>query len=182
VKTWIRFGMVLAVASLSMSAVAQDQSEMDKELEGRRQEVADALDRLPRFPGPFDYVTFSISGTEVTLQGFSTRPTIKSDAQKMVERIEWVTTVDNEIDFNPSEPGTDRIREDTLAVLVDVLPDAFSEKYPDLRIKVDPEFNVTIVGELSPINRSRYESALVRLDQVALVKSVDSQVTFKTDK
>lgn len=174
--------MVVLAASCAMSVVAQDQDEMAKETESRRQEVADALDRLPRFPGPFDYVTFSISGTEVTLEGFSTRPTIKSDAQKVVERIEWVSKVENDIDFNPSEPGTDRIREDTLAVLVDVLPDAFSEKYPDLRIKVDPEFNVTIVGELSPINRSRYESALVRVDQVALVKSVESQVTFKTDK
>jgi len=174
--------MAFLVASFAMSALAQDQDEMAKETESRRQQVADALDRLPRFPGPFDYVTFSISGTEVTLEGFSTRPTIKSDAQKVVERIDWVTKVDNEIDFNPSEPGTDRIREDTLAVLVDVLPDAFSEKYPDLRIKVDPEFNVTIVGELSPINRGRYESALVRVDQVPLVKSVDSQVTFKKER
>ena len=139
---------------------------MDKELESRRQEVEDALDRLPRFPGPFDYVTFSISGTEVTLEGFSTRPTIKSDAQKVVgaDRVGDRRSRTTSTSTRPS-PGTDRIREDTLAVLVDVLPDAFSEKYPDLRIKVDPELNVTIVGELSPINRSRYESALVRVDQ-----------------
>ena len=44
-------------------------------------------------------------------------------------------------------------------LLVDKLPDAFAERFPDLRIKVDAGLNVTIVGELSPINRTRLAAA-----------------------
>jgi len=174
--------LALVLGSLSMAAVAQDPATMDKELEGRRQEVADELDKLPRFPGPFDHVTFTVSGTVVTLGGFATSPSLKADAQKVVERLEWVTGVENEIEFHQSEPAANQIREETLAVLVDALPDAFAERFPDLRIKVDPALNVTIVGTLSPINRGRLESALVRIDQLALVKSVDNQVQFKKEK
>ena len=174
--------LALLVGSLAVPAVSQDPPAMDKEMEGRRQEVADALDKLPRFPGPFDYVTFDIAGSVVTLQGFATGATVKSDAEKVVERLDWVTQVENEIEFHQSEPAADQIRQEVLAVLVDALPDAFSERFPDVRIKVDPKLNVTLVGVLSPINRGRFESALVRIDQLALVKSVDDQVQFKKEK
>lgn len=174
--------LTLLAGLLSMPAVADDPVKMDEEMAGHRQEVAAALAKLPRLPGPFDHVTFAVSGTVVTLRGFATGASLKADAEKVVERIEWVTRVENEIDFHQSEPQADEIRTGVLAILVAKLPDAFSERYPDVWIKVDENLNVTIVGLLSPINRKRLESALVQIDQMALVKSVENQVLFKKEK
>ena len=174
--------MVALLGSQSMASLAEDPVAMEKEMAGLRQEVAAELAKVPRLPGPFDYLTFNVSGTVVTLQGFATSASLKGDAQKVVERIDWVTGVENEIEFHPSEPQADGIRAETLAVLAKKLPDAFPERYPDLRIKVDPELNVTIVGFLSPINRGRLDAALVEIDQMALVKSVDNQVLFKKER
>ena len=171
---------VLAAAPSPLAA--EDPVAMEKEMAALRQEVAEALMRVPRMTGPFDHLAFTISGSVVTLQGFAAGPTIKQDAQRMVERLDWVTRVENEIEFYPSEPQVDGIRERVLAILVDVMPDAFSERYPDLRIQVDAEFNVTIVGMLAPVNRTRLESALVRVEQLALVKSVTNEVLFKTGR
>jgi hypothetical protein len=171
--------LALLVGALAIPAVADDPVAMEKELAGRRLEVASALMKLPRMPGPFDYVSFVVSGSVVTLQGFTTGASMKSDAEKVVERLDWVTEVENEIEFHQSEPQANQIREEVLAALVDKVPDAFSERYPDLWIQVDPELNVKIVGSLTEINRKRYESALVTINQLPLVKSVDDQVLFK---
>ena len=174
--------LAVLVGVLSAPASAEDPVAVEKEMAAHRQEVAAELAKVPRLPGPFDYVTFNVSGSVVTLQGFATGASLKADAQKVVERINWVTRVENEIDFHPSEPQADRIRAETLAILEETLPDAFPERYPDLRIKVDPELNVTIVGLLSANNRARLESALVRIDQLALVKSVANRVLFKKER
>jgi hypothetical protein len=174
--------LALLAGLLSVPASAEDPVSMEKELASLREEVAAELARVPRLPGPFDFLTFSISGSVVTLQGFATQASLKADAERMVERIDWVSRVENEIEFHPSEPQTDEIRRETLAILADKLPDAFPERYPDLRIKVDEGLNVTIVGLLSPINRSRLESALVEIRQLALVKSVESQVLFREER
>ncbi len=174
--------MVVLLGSPAMAAFAEDPVSMEKEMAALRQEVAAELSKVPRLPGPFDFLTFTITGSVVTLGGFATQATLKEDAQKVVERIDWVTSVENEIEFHPSEPQADGIRGQTLEILAEKLPNAFPERYPDLRIQVDPELNVTIVGFLSPIDRSRLEAALVQVRQLALVKSVDSQVLFKKER
>jgi len=174
--------MVALLGSHSVASWAEDPVAMEKEMAALRQEVAAELAKVPRLPGPFDYLTFTISGSVVTLEGFATGATLKEDAQKVVERIDWVTGVENEIEFHPSEPQADGIRERTLEILAQKLPNAFPERYPDLRIQVDPELNVKIVGFLSPIDRSRLESALVDIRHLALVKSVDSQVLFRKER
>ncbi|GAG51759.1 unnamed protein product, partial [marine sediment metagenome] len=96
--------LVLLVGSLSMPAFADDPVSMEKEMAAHRQEVAGELAKMPRLPGPFDYVTFTVFGSVVTLQGFATGATIKADAEKVVERIDWVTRVENEIEFHQFEP------------------------------------------------------------------------------
>jgi osmotically-inducible protein OsmY len=174
--------MVALLGSQAVAAFAEDPVSMEKEMAALRQEVAAELAKVPRLPGPFDYLTFTISGSVVTLEGFATGATLKEDAQRMVERIDWVTRVENEIEFHPSEPQADEIRRQVLEVLADKLPNAFPANYPDLRIQVDPELNVTIVGFLSPIERGRLEAALVQVRQLALVKSVDNQVLFKKER
>jgi hyperosmotically inducible protein len=58
----------------------------------------------------FDDLAFRINGSTVTLLGSVTRPTLKSDAENVVKRIEGVTQVDNQIEVLPLSPQDNRIR------------------------------------------------------------------------
>jgi osmotically-inducible protein OsmY len=61
--------------------------------------------------GVFDYIYFAIKGTDtVVLQGKASRPTLKSDAERVVKKIEGVTEVDNQIEVLPVSNNDDRIR------------------------------------------------------------------------
>ena len=59
----------------------------------------------------FDNLAFQVSGGgTVTLKGQVTRPTLKSDAENVVKRIEGVEAVENEIEVLPVGGIDDRIR------------------------------------------------------------------------
>jgi hyperosmotically inducible protein len=72
-------------------------------------EVRHELITLPWF-GVFDNLEFQVNGNEVVLLGQVTRPTLKSDAQRVVERIEGVEKVTNNIEVLPLSPMDDQIR------------------------------------------------------------------------
>lgn len=72
-------------------------------------EVRHELVMLP-FYSLFDDLEFSVNGDTVTLLGSVTRPTLKSDAENVVKRIEGVNKVDNQIRVLPPSPMDDRIR------------------------------------------------------------------------
>ena len=72
-------------------------------------EVRHELVMLPYY-GVFDNLAYSVNGTNVTLMGQVTRPTLKSDAGNVVKRIEGVTNVDNQIQVLPLSDMDDRIR------------------------------------------------------------------------
>src|SRR5262249_19783596 len=59
----------------------------------------------------FDNLAFKVDGYNVTLLGQVTNPTLKSDAEKAVKRIEGVEKVDNQIEVLPGSPADDRIRQ-----------------------------------------------------------------------
>ena len=65
---------------------------------------------LPYY-GVFDNLAYRVSadGT-VTLLGQVARPTLKSDAENAVKRIEGVERVDNQIQILPTSPMDDQIR------------------------------------------------------------------------
>src|SRR5262249_16924742 len=46
----------------------------------------------------------------VTLMGQVTRPTLKSDAEGVVKRLEGVESIDNQIEVLPLSPNDDRVR------------------------------------------------------------------------
>ena len=73
-------------------------------------EVRHQLVTLPYY-GVFDDLSFRVDpdGT-VYLMGAVTRPTLKSDAENVVKRIEGVTKVVNQIEVLPLSPDDDRIR------------------------------------------------------------------------
>jgi hyperosmotically inducible protein len=72
-------------------------------------EVRHELVMLPYY-GVFDNLAFRVEGNKVVLLGEVTRPTLKSDAEGVVKRIEGVESVDNQIEVLPLSPNDDRIR------------------------------------------------------------------------
>lgn len=64
---------------------------------------------LPYY-GIFDDLGFRVNGSEVTLVGAVTRPTLKSEAEGVVKHIEGVTRVVNDIEVLPVSPDDDAIR------------------------------------------------------------------------
>src|SRR3954452_4434652 len=71
-------------------------------------EVRHELVMLPYY-GVFDTLSYRVDGTTVTLLGYVTRPTLKSDAENVVKGIEGVTRVDNQIQVLPLSSMDDRI-------------------------------------------------------------------------
>jgi hyperosmotically inducible protein len=64
---------------------------------------------LPYY-GVFDDLAFRVDGNTVTLLGAVTRPTLKSDAERVVKRIEGVEKVVNQIEVLPLSTMDDQIR------------------------------------------------------------------------
>lgn len=64
---------------------------------------------LPYY-GCFDFLTFKLDGTVLTLGGYAMRPTLKEDAEREVKDIERISKVENEIEVLPLSPMDDDIR------------------------------------------------------------------------
>ncbi len=96
------------------NATAQEKAAPHKRDPMRQQawlekEVRHELVMLPYY-GVFDNLAFRVEGDKVTLIGQVTRPSLKSDAQAVVKRVEGVQTVVNQIEVLPLSPNDDRIR------------------------------------------------------------------------
>ena len=110
-------------------------------------EVHHELVMLP-FYGVFDNLAYKVSpdGT-VTLLGQVSRPTLKSDAENVVKRIEGVERVDNQIKVLPLSPNDDRIRRAVYRAIYgnDVLSQYALRAVPPIHIIVE-NGNVTLEG------------------------------------
>jgi hyperosmotically inducible protein len=112
-----------SITSISSSAAPAPQKKKKSRLEARpgaegeanvaylTKEVRKELVTLPFF-GVFDWFEGKVEpdGT-VYLAGQVTRPTLKKDAQRRVEKIEGVDRVINQIEVLPLSPNDDRIRQ-----------------------------------------------------------------------
>src|SRR5271166_6232190 len=87
---------VKTLLTLALAAIAAAQTPQDKIMK----EVRHELVMLPYY-GIFDNLAYRVDGTKVTLFGQVTKPTLKSDAERVVKKIEGVTLVDNEIEVLP---------------------------------------------------------------------------------
>ena len=103
---WIPWAIVLCV--LAMPAFAQ-RPVSPKGIERIQREVRHEILMLPYF-GVFDYITFKVDDSTVTLLGQVTRPTLKNHSANAVKSIEGVEKVDNQIEVLPPSPTDDRIR------------------------------------------------------------------------
>jgi hyperosmotically inducible protein len=61
--------------------------------------------------GIFDWIECDINADRsATLRGQVTRPTLKSDAENALRKIEGIPSIDNQIEVLPISPGDDQIR------------------------------------------------------------------------
>ncbi len=104
--------LVIALFAMLIAApgtVWSQRPETAKSQDRIEREVRHELVMLPYY-GVFDHLAFQVSGYTVTLTGQVTRPTLKSDAESVVRRIEGVERVNNQIEVLPLSPSDDRIR------------------------------------------------------------------------
>ncbi len=104
----IRYSIFPSLALLSVCAISFGQV-TPKLQERLEKEVKHELRLLPYFT-VFDNLAFRVDGDRVTLLGQVVDPVLKADAQRVVERIEGVSSVDNRIEVLPVSPNDDRIR------------------------------------------------------------------------
>jgi hyperosmotically inducible protein len=95
---------LLCLLILTVALAAQDRA-----TERIVKEVRHEILMLPFF-GVFDNISFRVDQGRVSLFGQVSRPTLKSDAENVVKRIEGVSGVDNQIEVLPLSPNDDRLR------------------------------------------------------------------------
>ncbi|HEX4229476.1 MAG TPA: BON domain-containing protein [Bryobacteraceae bacterium] len=100
----IKYICTIAVLTTGMAFAQNDQAtaRINKQV---RHELA----MLPYY-GVFDNIEFQVDGRTVTLLGQASRPTLKSDAERVIKGVEGVTGVRNNIRVLPLSPNDDRIR------------------------------------------------------------------------
>jgi hyperosmotically inducible periplasmic protein len=72
-------------------------------------EVRHELVMLPYY-SVFDNLAFKVDGSTVTLVGQVSRPSLKSDAENVVKKVEGVSRVVNNLEVLPTSPMDDQIR------------------------------------------------------------------------
>jgi hyperosmotically inducible protein len=100
---------LFALGILGVAQDAQRDQASAKSQERIAREVRHELLMLPYF-GVFDNIAYKVDGYNVTLLGQVVRPSLKSDAENVVKRIEGVEKVDNQIEVLPTSPMDDRLR------------------------------------------------------------------------
>jgi BON domain len=140
----ISAGSLLLTASLALAMQAREIG--GDATQRMAKEVRHELVMLPYY-GVFDNLEFKVNGTTVVLMGQVTRPTLKTDAERAVKRIESVEKVDNQIEVLPASPGDDRIRLATYRAIYgnEALSTYAVRAVPPIHIIVK-NGNVTLVG------------------------------------
>jgi hyperosmotically inducible protein len=101
--------LLVVLLSLTPALPAQQNQVSPRAVERIQREVRHELLMLP-YLDVFDNLTYKVDGYNVTLYGQVTRPTLKSDAENVVKKIEGVEKVDNQIEVLPPSPMDDRLR------------------------------------------------------------------------
>jgi hyperosmotically inducible protein len=118
--------VILLISTLALGRpVAAQHPITPRAIERLKRDVHHELVMLPYY-SVFDNLEYQINGYEVTLSGQVTRPTLKSDAESVVRKIEGVEKIVNRIEVLPSSPVDDKIRRAVFLTL-------YSERSPLFR-------------------------------------------------
>ena len=111
------FSVVLILTLAHATALAQRNQTFSPKAQARiTKEVRHRLLMLPQF-GVFDNIAFKLDGYDVILIGQVTQPTLRSDAEHVVKKIEGVEQVDNRIEVLPLSPNDDRLRQEVFRAI-----------------------------------------------------------------
>jgi len=108
-KSLVSLATLFALFGLSVAAQDPRGQPTAKSQERITREVRHELLMLPYF-GVFDNIAYKVDGDSVTLLGSVVRPSLKSDAENSVKRIEGVEHVNNQIDVLPPSNMDDQLR------------------------------------------------------------------------
>ena len=137
-------------------------------------EVRHELVTLPYY-SVFDDLAYRIDGDTVTLFGAATQPTLKSDAENAVKKIEGVEKVVNNIEVLPVSPNDDQIRRAVYrAIYSQPGLDMYSLRaVPSIHIIVK-NGNVTLTGAVG--NQGDKDRANIAANGVSGVFSVKNDI------
>lgn len=107
-RLYMSVPLLLALSGSAWTA-QQNKPASQKGQERLVKEVRHELTMLPYY-SVFDDLSFKVEGYNVTLYGATVRPTLKSDAENVVKKIEGVEKVVNNIEVLPLSPNDDNIR------------------------------------------------------------------------
>jgi hyperosmotically inducible protein len=143
-------------------------------------EVRHELLMLPYY-SLFDDLRYKVDNGTVTLLGNVINPTLKSDAENVVKKIEGVEKVNNKIDILPPSSIDDRIRRATASSIFSFggLSRYGWEAAPSIHIIVN-NGHVTLLGVVD--NQSDKDAAGLRANGVPGVFSVDNQLQVANSK
>jgi len=108
----LRAGMILGAALLAAQfgfAGAEPQETRKDAGTSVEQQVRRELVTLPYY-NLFDSFSFRVDGDTAVLMGKVTRPTLKSDAEKAVSKVEGIKRVSNQIEVLPLSSNDDGLR------------------------------------------------------------------------
>ncbi len=168
-------------AASNNAAASQNTQMSQRGIDRIVREVHHELVLLP-FYGVFDNLAYKVDpdGT-VTLLGQVARPTLKSDAENAVKRIEGVERVVNNIEVLPTSSFDDRIRRDTYRAIFgnDVLSQYSLRAVPPIHIIVN-NGHVTLEGVVS--RKMDKQIAEVQAKSVSGVFSVTNNLQVEEDQ
>jgi hyperosmotically inducible periplasmic protein len=101
--------MIKYICAISVLTTTMAFAQNDPATARINKEVRHELVMLP-YLDVFDNLAYRVDGNCVTLVGQVTRPTLKTDAEKVVKGIDGVDKVDNQIEVLPLSPNDDRLR------------------------------------------------------------------------
>jgi hyperosmotically inducible periplasmic protein len=170
------FAVTLSLASADLSAASQrDNRPVSVQAQERLERVVGHELRMLPYYSVFDNFEYQVKGYDVELMGQVTRPTLKTDAERVVKRIEGVEKVTNRIEVLPLSPNDDRIRR---AVFQAIYSNSFLTRYalqavPPVHIIVK-NGHVTLVGVVATESESNV--ATIQANSVPGVFSVTNRL------
>ena len=102
---------------MSLAATGQGSQTFSPKAQARiTKEVRHQILMLPQF-GVFDNIAFKVDGYDVILLGQVTQPSLRSDAERVVKKIEGVERVENQIEVLPTSLNDDQLRRDVFRAI-----------------------------------------------------------------
>lgn len=138
-------------------------------------EVRHELTMLPYY-SLFDWLEYRVDGDTVTLSGQVTRPTLKSDAEHVVDKIKGVEKVINQIEVLPLSPMDDQIRRREAQAIFNFNAPLYRygmQAVPSIHIIVK-NGNVTLKGTVS--NQADSNLANIKANSVSNVFAVHNEL------